>query len=134
MASYCRQRSIAIFDWFTSKRKPPLDRRQSLNGIPVLHEDVSIATGEKGNAVITIRLKRGRGLLARFQPPVMERVLRLDELGTFVLQQVDGKTSTRDIVERFVAHYKTNRREAELSAVEFLKSLAQRGVLSIAIP
>lgn len=99
-----------------------------------MHEGTSIDYGENGNAVVTVRLKRGRGILARFQPAVMERIVRLDELGTFVLRQIDGKTSTRDIVLRFVEQYKTNRREAELSAVEFLKSLAQRGVLSIAIP
>ena len=111
-----------------------MDRRKSLEGIPVLHEGVTIAYRENGNAVVTVRLKRGRSLLARFQPPVMERVVRLDELGTFVLQQVDGRTPTREIVERFVKRYHTNRREAELSAVAFLKSLAQRGVVSIAIP
>ena len=119
---------------FARNKQQAPDRRQSLEGVPVLHRGVAIAYAENGNAVLTIRVKRGRGFLARFQPPEMEKVVRLDELGTFVLKQIDGKTTTRDIILRFIEKYRTNRREAELSAVEFLKSLAHRGVLSIAIP
>ncbi len=71
--------------------------------------------------------------LARFQPPVFERRVTLDELGTFVLRQIDGRRSTRAIVDGFAARYQVSRRQAELSCVEFIRSLAARQVISILI-
>lgn len=112
---------------------PPLGRRQSLEGVPVLNEGVTVDGREPNRIVLTIRIRRGTGYLARFQPPVMERTVKLDELGSFVLRQVDNRRNVREIVEQFVMRYRTNRREAELSTVAFLKSLAARGVISIVI-
>lgn len=82
---------------------------------------------------VTVRVRRGKGFLARFQPPVSKRTVELDEVGSFVLNQVDGKNDTRRIIDAFVERYNVNRREAELSCVSFLKSLATRGVISIVI-
>jgi hypothetical protein len=38
-----------------------------------------------------------------------------------------------DIIDAFTARFAANRREAELSVVDFLKELVKRRVLSIAI-
>lgn len=116
------------------KRKtPPLDRRRSLAAIPVLNEGVRSAANEAGHVVVRVTLKRGRGFLARFQPALMERTVKLDELGSFVFKQIDGQRTTQDIIEAFMARYRPNRREAELSTVDFLKSLAKRGVISVVV-
>ena len=114
-------------------KAPPLGRRQSLEGIPVLNDGVTVDGREPDRLVLTIRVRRGTGYLSRFQPPVMERTVKLDELGSFVFRQVDGRRNARDIVGQFVKRYRTNRREAELSTVAFLKSLVARGALSIVI-
>lgn len=112
---------------------PPLDKRSSLAGIPVVNESVTSETRDDGNLTVTVSLKRGHGILARFQPRKMERPYRLDELGSFVWRQIDGKRSARKIVDAFAARYKVNRREAELSVVEFIKMLTQRQAISIVI-
>lgn len=96
----------------------------------MLNQGVSV-DDKAGNVVIHVKIKRGTGFLARFQPPVMERTVKLEELGSFVFRQIDGRTSTLQIVERFIDRYRTNRREAELSTVDFLKSLMRRGVISV---
>ena len=119
---------------FGQREKPPaLDRRRSLAGVPVLNEGVAVSDAAPGRVNVTVRVARGRGWLARFQPAVMERTVKLDELGTFVFRQIDGQQPVEAIVEQFLAQYRTNRREGELSTVAFLKSLAERGVISIAI-
>lgn len=119
---------------FRKKPKaPPIDRRRSLEGIPVLNEGVSVKDADPGKVHIVVRTPRGKGLLARFQPQVLERNLKLDELGTFVFRQIDGQRTVREIIGEFIARYHANRREAELSTVSFLKSLAQRNVISIVI-
>ena len=120
--------------WPFSKPKaeaPTIDRRRSLEGIPTVNEGASVTTTDAGTDTITITVKRGHGFLARFQPPVMERRVRLDELGTFVFRQIDGRRDARAIVALFVARYRVNRREAELSCIQFLKMLAGRQVISI---
>lgn len=124
---------MSLFD-FTNKQPPAqIDRRQSLDGIPVLNEHVSCENDQTGRLVINIKLKRGNGFLARFQPPVLERNVKLDEIGGFVFKLIDNQRSTLEIIELFLEKYRVNRREATLSVVDFLKSLVKRGAVSIAI-
>lgn len=101
--------------------------------MPVLNEGVVFVEHEPGRVVITVRLKRRSGFLTRFQPAVLERVIKLDELGSFVFRQVDNRKTTLDIIDAFVSRFRVNRREATLSTVSFLKSLIQRNVISIAV-
>ena len=98
-----------------------------------MNQGVVFSESDNGNIDIQVRLKRGNSFLSRFQAPVTEREVKLDELGSFVFNQVDGNNTTLEIIEHFIARYHTNRREAELSTVEFLKSLVKRGVISILI-
>lgn len=104
-----------------------------MDGIPVLNEQISCKNDQTGRLVINIKLKRGHGLLARFQPPVLERNVKLDEIGGFVFKLIDNQRSTLAIIELFLEKYRVNRREATLSVVDFLKSLVKRGVVSIVI-
>ena len=82
---------------------------------------------------LTVRLHRKPGLLSRFQPPVMERNIKLDELGSFVTRLIDGNRGTRAIVAAFVTRYQVTTREAELSCIQFLKLLAARHAVSIIV-
>lgn len=120
--------------FFKSVKRPTISRKQSLAGIPVLNEGVDVSCLEDGNALIGVKiLRRGAGFWARFQPPVSHKRIKLDELGSFVIRRIDGKKSVLRIVEEFAERFGINRREAELSTAEFLKSLARRGVISMVI-
>ena len=123
-----------MFGWV--KAKPPvINREQSLAGIPMVNEGVRAQPreGDAARLELVIRLRRGGGFLARFMPPTLERRVKLDELGSFVFQQIDGQRNVREMVDAFLARYRVNRREAELSTVEFIRSLAQRQAISIVI-
>jgi len=124
---------MPIFNFFSRPDQAPIDRRQSLDGIPVLNEQVSSESDNNGRLVVNIKLKRGHGFLARFQPPVLERNVKLDEIGGFVFKLIDNQRSTLEIINMFLSKYRVNRREATLSVVDFLKSLVKRGAISIAI-
>lgn len=121
-----------IFD-LLNRPAAQIDRHQSLDGVPVMNENVSCANDETGRLVIKIKLKRGSSFLARFQPPVLERNVRLDEIGGFVFKLIDNQRSALEIIELFLAKYRVNRREATLSVIAFLKSLVRKGVISIVI-
>ena len=119
--------------FFGRKTQSGLDRYESMAGVPVLNKGVSIADEQAEKLSLTVRIKRGNRFLDRFRPEVINRRIKLDDLGSFVVRMIDGKRNVLDIVEAFEAKYKTNRRETQLSVVAFLKSLARRGVASIVI-
>ncbi len=117
-----------------SKEKvPQIDRRRSLEGVPVRNDGVTVADNGQGRIKVILRRRRGNGFLARWQPEVIERAVKLDELGAFVFGLVDSRRTVLEIIDAFVERYRTNRREAELSTVAFLRSLVERGYISIAI-
>ncbi len=123
-----------MFGWV--KEKPPvINRAQSLAGVPVVNTGVRVQAreGDGDRVELTICLRRGTGVWSRFLPPTLTRKVKLDELGSFVFRQIDGQRSVREIVEAFWTRYRVNRREAELSTVEFIRSLAQRQAISIVI-
>lgn len=115
------------------QEKTQLDRRQSLDGVPVLNENVTFREDQSGRTVINIKVSRGGGFLARFQPPVLERNVRLDEIGGHVFRLIDSRRSALEIINLFLEKYRVNRREATLSVVEFLKLLVKRRIISIVI-
>jgi len=112
---------------------PPIDRRRSLRGVPVVNRGVAISGGAEENLTVTVTLPRGRGWLARFGPRTLRRRVELDEFGSFVMRQIDGHRDVLAIVEAFSNRFGTNRRETELSVVAFLKSLIRRRIVSIAV-
>lgn len=123
-----------MFGWV--KAKPPvINREQSLTGVPMVNEGVHAQPRDDDvqRLELVIRLRRDGGFLSRFMPPTLERKVKLDDLGTFVFGLIDGRRTVREIVEAFLARYRVNRREAELSTVEFIRSLAQRQAISIVI-
>ena len=121
-----------FFNKKTTKR-PQIDRRQSLAGIPIVNENVTIDDRDADNVVVRITLERGNGFIDRFKPPKMTSRVELDELGSFALGQIDGRKTVSEIIDAFVERYRANRREMELSVVAFMKSLMERRVISIII-
>lgn len=123
---------MSLFSGFSAGRDPAIDRRKSLKGVPVLNSGIKVVK-DGARLKITAYTPRSSGFMGRFQPPVMKRNIKLDEIGSYVFGLIDGDRDTREIINRFIERYDTNRREAELSVIAFLKSLTQRGVISIAI-
>lgn len=110
-----------------------LDRRESLAGVPVLNDNVDVQTRDDGRITLVITKKRSAGFWGRFQPREMSRTVKLDELGTFVFKQINGRRNARQIVDMFARRFKLNRREAEFSVVEFIRQLVRRNAISIAM-
>ena len=118
---------------FGERQDGGIDRRAALGGIPVLMPGVELEDGDDGRITAVVHLKRPDGFLARFMHPVSSRRIRLDEIGSFVLSRIDGRRTVMELIECFVGRYRINRREAELSVAEFLKSLVRRNVIAIGI-
>lgn len=120
------------------KRRPPkpnIDRRQSLDAVPVRNPSIEDETiqGAGDGMVIVSRIRRGRRWWSRFAPEVIEQRIELDEMGAFVFRRIDGEHTVKKIIEEFVRHFRVNRREAELSSVAFIRKLAQKRLISIVV-
>ena len=61
----------------------------------------------------------------------MVKEIELDEMGTFVWQNIDGNHSVKQIAAAFVDRYQVQPREAELSVTAFIKTIGQRGIIGL---
>lgn len=120
---------------WTREKSEPIDRARSLTAIPVLNEGVDARKGNNERLIITVTYTPIRkGWVARVVAPrTHHRKFKLDELGTFTFGLIDGKREVREIIDLFQRQFRVNRREAELSCVEFMKMLAARYVISLVI-
>jgi len=111
----------------------PIDRRQALQSIPAVCPGVTFAKEADGRLMAMVPVTRRRGFFGRFQAPVTTKRIRLDEIGAFVIEQINGERTVQEIVDAFANRYRANRREAELCLADFLKSLAERNIIAIGI-
>ncbi len=116
--------------------RPRIARRDALRVHPVRNPNLEWELDEEG--VVTATLRRPDNLKSRligsFLMAPETRQLKLDEVGTFVWNLCDGQHTVNDIVEAMVARYKLSRREVEVSLTEFLRMLAKRGMIAVAVP
>jgi len=103
---------------------------------PMQNPNLKWQYNEEGYAVATLTRRAGwRGRLISFFLAVpQERPIVLDEVGTFVWKICDGEHTVGDIVEALCNKYKLTRREVEVSLNEYLRMLAKRGMIIVAVP
>jgi hypothetical protein len=118
---------------FKFRQQDRINRRDALSGIPILAPSATIQETEDGGVKVTVTRKRGSGFFERIRPPLIERSYELDEFGKFVIDEIDGKRSVLDIINKFEKRFPMSRREAELSVVAFFKLLMERHVVSVAV-
>jgi hypothetical protein len=63
-----------------------------------------------------------------------EKSFELDDLGTWVWRQMNGRQTVEGLIEAFAGHFRVNLREAEVAVVAFLKTLTQRNLIGLAAP
>jgi len=117
------------------KKIPQLTRAQVLKGRPLKNPSLEWEKDEEGNIVITVRRREDwkTKLLSLLFVIPKERKVALDEVGTLVWELCDGQTTVEDIIKKLMERYKLNRREAELSLGEYLKTLTKRGLVGLQV-
>ncbi len=122
-------------NWPLWRRPKPLSREQSLASVPLRNQAVEEERTDAGEVrlVIPLRGTWWARLLARlFYVPKTRRVV-LDEVGSYVWGLCDGRNCVRDIIHALAKRYKLHRKEAEVSVVAYLRQLARRGLIGIAV-
>jgi hypothetical protein len=86
----------------------------------------------KWNLTIPVRPTRWASVLLRI-PGGMKKTFELDELGKFVWDACDGRTSVRQVIRKLAKRYNLNEREAEVATVAFLQTLTRKGLIAMAV-
>lgn len=99
-----------------------------LNSRPARNDAVEWERTERGEVRITVKRQDNwkiRLLSKVFYIP-RQRNITLDEVGTEVWQMCDGHTTVGQMIETLSQRHQLNRREAEVSLLDYLKTLAQK--------
>jgi phosphatidylserine decarboxylase len=67
-----------------------------------------------------------------FLSPAGDEIHSLDEVGTFIWQQIDGRRSVADILAALVAEYEVEENEARADLAAFVEELAGRKLITFA--
>ena len=114
---------------------PDLDRKQALEAVPVLHQLISLDHRADGTARLNLPRKRTtmvRVISSFFRLPPYKQI-ELDELGSFAVELCNGTNTVNEIIAAFADRFRLNRREAEVSMLSYLKTLAKRGIIGFTI-
>jgi len=117
------------------RRRKPLSREQSLASVPVRNQAIETEETEDGEVRLIIPLRQtwwARVLARVFYVPKTRRIA-LDEVGSFVWGLCDGKHNIRQIIQALCQRYRLHRKEAEVSVVAYLRQLARKGIIAIAV-
>ena len=122
---------------FRRARPQALSRGASLVSRPMRNPALKAERREDGTVLLRVppNPSRWARLLARLlRLKDMERRISLDELGTAVWDMCDGETTVRTMVERFRRTHQLNAKEAEVSMVAYLRTLAKKSLIGIIVP
>ena len=117
------------------RKKSLLSRDQALESKPVavtIHKREPLPNGGQR---ITVKIKAPTmtRLVLRLKGPI-DRNFEFDAFGMDVLDMCDGQKTVRYIISRFAKSHKLHPYEAERAVTAFLRTLTQKGVVSLLTP
>jgi len=117
------------------RRRSQTDWREVLRALPVRNSHLDWSDDDSGMVALRIPQRKDRWVrfLNRIATAPDHKQVVLDEIGSDVWRMCDGTTSVEAIVRALMKKYKLSRREVELSLSLYLKQLAKRGYLGLAL-
>ena len=123
-----------LYKFGLKKPKVP-DRGELMKTLPLRNQLVKWEVDEKGEVSLTIPQdhKMWLRVLAKLFSLPGKRVIVLDDVGSYVWQLCDGQNSLRRISKQLSDKYNLTAKEAEMSLVEYLRTLGKRGIIGFAV-
>jgi len=115
------------------RKQRSLPRPVLLAARPSRHPQAQAKELAGGALQLTVPVRPGR--IARWMTrsgdrPVLRR-FELDELGGDLWRMMDGTKTVRTLIEEFGARHQLNLREAEVAVLAYLRTLAERGIMTL---
>ena len=121
--------------WRTREKAALPARSLLLAARPTPHPRAVERPLDSGAVELSVPMRRPR--LARWlgnRPDSATRRFELDQLGTEVWKMMDGRTTVRQMIERFAEKHHLNLSEAEVAMLTYLRTLSGRGIMVLAMP
>jgi len=120
---------------FATRNQPKLSRETMLNSRPARNEELTWERNDDGEVQITVKRQENwkvRLISKIFYIP-KNRKITLDEVGTEVWQLCNGRNTVAQMIEGLSDKYQLNRKEAEVSLLAYLKTMAQKRFIGFVI-
>jgi hypothetical protein len=125
-----------------SKKRPStptkLSQREwtalTLEAVPYVNQTMELTRRRDGSALASVPLRRPRFLvppLSWILPFSSERRVQLDKMGMALLSLCDGRRTVEAVIEKFAEDHRLTFRESQLSVMQFLRQLTDRGIVAI---
>jgi hypothetical protein len=114
------------------KKKPKITRQDQLLAKPVRLVEPDTVRRDDGGANLKIPLKQtGVAKWLLKMPQGASKTYELDQMGVFVWDAIDGKTSVQQLIRRLSKRYTVSLRESEVSTLTFLNMLTRKGLIGM---
>ena len=117
------------------RKKQQISRSQALEAKPIavrIHARQPLGDGGQ-RITVKIAPPKMAKLVLRLKGPI-DRNFEFDSFGMGILDMCDGQKTVRYIINRFAKDHKLNPHEAERAVTAFLRTLTQKGVVSMLAP
>ena len=118
----------------TKKLQRKYSTAMFLRAVPYLNQAAELAPQPDGRVTANIPIPKPRFLvppLSWLMPFSKQRRVELEPVGAAVLNLCDGRRTVEAVIESFAARHKLSFREAQLPVTQFLRQLAQRGLVAV---
>ena len=116
---------------------PAIGTADFLDSTVIINILATVTQHSDGGAMVQVPLNRPKWLI----PPISwifpfsdKRKVKLDEIGSDVLNFCNGKNTVETIIENFAAKNKLSFREAQLPVTKFFQLMTERGIIVIVGP
>jgi hypothetical protein len=124
-----------MMGFWKRNKKPALSHAAMLASIPTPHPDITAKPLDDGKIELALpaeRSKIGKWLARGDDSPIIRR-FELDSLGADAWRLIDGRRSVQQMIEQFAEQQQLNLREAEVAMLRYLRTLAGRGIMMLAL-
>ena len=113
---------------FSKDKGPKLSRAAMLASRPTRNDSLRWEQSDEGEVRVVVERQETWKvkLLSKVFYIPKERKITLDEVGTEVWQMCNGRNSVGQMIDLLSEKYQLNRKEAEVSLLQYLKTLGQK--------
>lgn len=117
---------------FFRRKKPRLSPEEALDAKPLRLVEAQMEPLPDGGGMLKVKVRQpawGRTIFRL--PEHATKTFEFDNIGVFVWECLDGKTSVQQIIKRLSKRYDLNLREAQVPTLKFLEMLIRKGLVGI---
>lgn len=114
--------------------RKPVPTANFLRAVPHVNQAIETEHRPDGSLLVSVPIPRPKYLvppLSWLLPFSPTRRVEMEPVGAGVLGLCDGRRTVEAIIEAFAAGHQLSFREAQLAVTQFLRQLAQRGLVAI---